>query len=177
MDSLAALHHELGIPDNYARSRGWPLQREAAETELISIGQDVFGRDQRMTHDAAQAWHAMRAAAHADDVILQPVSAYRSVQYQIDLIRRKLDAGRNIDAILKINAVPGYSEHHTGRAVDITTPDTEPLEDVFETTPAFQWLQHNAAHHNFHLSYPRNNHFNMAYEPWHWAWQEKLRQA
>ena len=41
-------------------------------------------------------------------------------------------------------AAPGYSEHHTGRAVDLTTPACDPLAEEFENTQAFDWLHLNA---------------------------------
>lgn len=169
---MAALHNELGIPAGYAADRGWPSQPEATAAALVSIGEDVFGREQHMIGPAADAWIALRTAAQADSVTLRPVSAFRGIDYQAEVIRRKLAAGRDINAILEVNAVPGYSEHHTGRALDITTPDTRALEEAFETTPAFEWLSKHASRYGFFLSYPRDNALGMAYEPWHWAWFE-----
>lgn len=171
VEALAALHRDLGIPADYAGIRGWPLQPEADAAALVSIGEDVFGRDQRLIAPAADAWRELRAAAAADDVILQPVSAFRGVAYQVEVIRRKLAAGRAIDEILQVNAVPGYSEHHTGQALDITTPGSEPLSESFETTDAFAWLDRYAQRFRFRLSYPRDNALGIAYEPWHWAWR------
>ncbi|HET6725987.1 MAG TPA: M15 family metallopeptidase [Gammaproteobacteria bacterium] len=170
MDTISALHRELGIPADYAVSRGWPPQPEADEAELVSIGEDVFGREQRLLRPAAEAWHALCAAAEADGITVQPVSAFRGAAYQAEVIRRKLAAGRSIDEILQVNAVPGYSEHHTGRALDVTTPGVEPLDEAFETSAAFDWLGANAARFDFRLSYPRGNALGMAYEPWHWIW-------
>ncbi len=72
--------------------------------------------------------------------------------------------------ILSVSAAPGYSEHHTGRAVDLTTPGTRPLEEDFEATPAFEWLTGTAEDFGFRMSYPRNNRHGIAYEPWHWMW-------
>jgi D-alanyl-D-alanine carboxypeptidase len=167
---LAELHHELGIPPDFAAMRGWPLQPEPEPAELASIGTDIFGREQRLIRPAADAWAALRDAAAAETIVLQPVSAFRDVAYQADVIRRKRASGRALEEILRVNAVPGYSEHHTGRALDITTPGVEALDEAFETSEAFAWLVRNAERHGFHLSYPRDNPLRMAYEPWHWAW-------
>jgi D-alanyl-D-alanine carboxypeptidase len=68
-----------------------------------------------------------------------------------------------------VNAIPGFSEHHTGRALDLHAGDGKPLETTFENHPAFAWLCDNAAEFNFHLSYPRNNPSGIDYEPWHWC--------
>ena len=75
-----------------------------------------------------------------------------------------------IEDILKVSAAPGYSEHHSGRALDITTPGYDVLEEVFEASPAFRWLEKNASHYRFRLSYPRDNPHGVVYEPWHWYW-------
>ena len=167
---IAVLHRELGIPADYAQLRGLPLHAEADAAELVSIGEDIYGREQRLIRPAADAWHALRAAAEADGLALQPVSAFRTVEYQAGIIRRKLAASQPIDAILKVSAAPGYSEHHTGRALDVATAGADPLEETFAKTPAFAWLQQHAVAHDFRLSYPRDNPYGIAYEPWHWAW-------
>jgi D-alanyl-D-alanine carboxypeptidase len=92
------------------------------------------------------------------------------VARQAEIIQRKINAGQAMHEILKVSAAPGYSEHHTGRAVDITTADCEPLSESFEATEAFQWLQENAHQYSFKLSYPKDNSLGIAYEPWHWAY-------
>jgi D-alanyl-D-alanine carboxypeptidase len=85
------------------------------------------------------------------------------------LILGKLAKGRSIDEVLTVNAPPGCSEHHSGRAVDVGCAGTAPLEESFETTPAFAWLQRHAAAFGFSLSYPRGNRHGYLYEPWHWC--------
>jgi D-alanyl-D-alanine carboxypeptidase len=72
--------------------------------------------------------------------------------------------------ILQVNAAPGFSEHHSGRAIDIGAPGEPAAEPSFERTPAFNWLMQFAPAHGFRLSYPRNNPHGIAYEPWHWYW-------
>ena len=70
---------------------------------------------------------------------------------------------------MTVSAAPGYSEHHTGRAVDIATPGSRPLTEEFEDSAAFHWLNENAADFGFSMSYPRDNRYGFIYEPWHWA--------
>ena len=118
----------------------------------------------------AAAWQRMQHAAASDGIELQVVSAWRSVDYQCGIVERKLARGQRIDQILAVSAAPGYSEHHSGRALDLTTPGFEPLEEEFENSLAFAWLCRNAAHFRFALSYPRDNPHGIAYEPWHWCW-------
>ncbi len=168
--AIAGLHAGFGIPGDYAEKRQLALCEEAEE--LVSIGADSLGREQRMAPKAAQAWQRMQDAASGQGVQIMVVSAFRSVEYQCALIQRKLDRGMKIAEILKINAAPGYSEHHTGRAIDVTSPDSQPLEVAFETTPAYAWLTKHAGEYGFSLSYPRDNPHGINYEPWHWSYQE-----
>ena len=137
---------------------------------LYSIGPDIYQRDQRLLPGAAAAWRAMRESAAREGVELQVVSAYRSVAYQEEIIRRKLENGQEIGNILQISAAPGYSEHHTGRALDLTTPGYPVLEEEFEKSDAFRWLTDHAGKSGFRMSFPRGNPHEVAYEPWHWAW-------
>ncbi|GAB3246817.1 M15 family metallopeptidase [Chitinimonas naiadis] len=166
---LTDLHAELGIPPDYALARSLPFCPEA--TLLVPLGLDCLGRDQFADIAAAAAWRAMRTAAAIDGIELQLVSAFRSIAYQANLIRKKLGNGQLIADILTVSAAPGYSEHHTGRALDLSTPGFAVLEEDFETSPAFAWLQGHASQYGFILSYPRGNPHGIAFEPWHWCHQ------
>ena len=158
----------LGIPRDYGRSRGLRLVHEPRE--LVCIGPDILDRTQWLTPRAARAFSHMRNAAAADTIPLQVVSAFRSAEYQLGIIKRKLERGQSIAQILQVSAAPGYSEHHSGRVVDLTTPGYAPLEEAFEQSTAFAWLREHASRFGFTLSYPRDNPHGIAYEPWHWCW-------
>jgi D-alanyl-D-alanine carboxypeptidase len=156
----------LGIDLAAIAARGLPFHSEA--DNLVSIGLDIENREQWMTPEAAAAWRTMQNAAAADGVTLVVVSAFRSVAQQTSIIERKIARGLTFDAILVASAPPGFSEHHTGRAIDIGTPGSAALEEEFADTTAFQWLMVNAARFGFSLSYPRNNRYGFLFEPWHW---------
>jgi len=161
------LHSELGIPADYGAGGRPPFFQDA--TELVDVGPNLTGRMQRLTPDAAARWQKMVDVAAREGVRLMIVSGFRSFDYQAELIRSKLSNGQSIEQILKVNAAPGFSQHHTGRAVDIATPGSRPLTDEFEGTEAFGWLTENAADFGFSMSYPQNNPYGFIYEPWHWS--------
>jgi len=165
---IAALLLELGIPQDYGSQHLLEPCEECAQ--LQSIGKDMFERDQSMAPQAARAWFDMQSAATSEGLELQAVSAFRTVDYQAGIIRRKLHAGQTMAQILEVSAAPGYSEHHSGNALDISTPGYEPLEQDFENSPAFAWLTKSAGDYGFRLSYPRDNPHGVCYEPWHWCW-------
>lgn len=113
----------------------------------------------------------MQAVAAREDLTLLPLSAFRSVARQTAIIRRKLAAGQAIEDILRVNSAPGCSEHHTGRALDLGSPQLMRLTAAFALTREFRWLKRHATQFGFHLSYPRGNRQGIAYEPWHWFWR------
>jgi len=104
---------------------------------------------QQLAPDTARDWRRMKSAAFTDGVEILLVSGFRSVRHQTDLIRRKLSKGVEIARILEVNAAPGFSEHHTGRAVDVATPGTRPLSEDFESSAAFAWLTGHGARFGF----------------------------
>jgi D-alanyl-D-alanine carboxypeptidase len=99
------------------------------------------------------------------------VSAFRGVERQTEIVRHKLARGLTPEEIFAVTAPPGYSEHHSGRAVDVTTDGAQPLEEEFEQTAAFRWLLEHAGEFSFYLSYPKGNSSGFVYEPWHWCYR------
>ncbi len=171
IDSSRRLRRLLAlIPALAATHQASKLQRHDEPRTLHHAGRDRFGRHLWLDQEVTRFWHGMRNAARLDGVALQAVSGYRSWNYQTDIIRRKLQRGLPLEAILKVNALPGFSEHHSGRAIDIAEPTTPPAETAFEATDAFAWLQRFGSDFGFRLSYPRDNALGITYEPWHWYW-------
>ncbi len=163
----STLLSELGIPADYGTQPYLPRYDEAEE--LVEIEDDMFGRSLRLAPGTARDWLTMKQAALDDGVELLIVSGYRSVTYQVELIRNKLSKGLTIDRILQVNAAPGFSQHHTGKALDLATPGCRPLTEEFEDSPAFAWLSANAARFAFSMPYGRDNIHGIVYEPWHWS--------
>lgn len=158
--------HSLGLTDDYGERSGLPL---VAEPNVLSYaGRDRYSRPLWLTATAARAWLGLRSAAREDDISLQAISGYRSHAYQLGIFRRKLARGQTVAEILAVNAAPGYSEHHSGNALDIGTPGEPAAEESFEETPAFSWLTRRAGDFGFAMSYPRDNRHGIVYEPWHW---------
>jgi len=140
----------------------------AADAELAPVTAD--GR-LRMRTAAAKKFKEMQAAAKADGINFAVISAFRDLEVQDQLFfsvkeQRVQDAAKRAE----VSAPPGYSEHHTGYAIDLgdaSAPATH-LETSFADTPAFLWLSQNALKYSFELSFPPDNEQGVSYEPWHW---------
>ena len=148
-----------------------PKQLEAPPHTLTILGETKDGRVLEATSDTVQHWTDMQRAAQQDGIQLEVLSAFRSIDYQRQLIARKLDRGDPPNQILQVVALPGYSEHHTGCALDIVTTDYPELTECFELSDGFAWLSDSAHQFGFSLSYPRDNPWGFIYEPWHWCFK------
>ncbi len=114
--------------------RGQPF-----DLELAPIGQGFY-----LSKPAAQAFNQMAADALAQGVSFTIDSAFRTMDEQTDLKTR-------LGAVEPV-AVPGWSNHQSGTAVDIDSANG--------TNAAFQWLTANASTYGFSRTVPA--------EPWHW---------
>ena len=161
----------LGIALDYGIARDLPVISEPRR--LLSAGVDRFDRTIWLAQDARVAWLSMQTAAIKAGVCFEIVSAFRSQHYQADLVRRKLKRGEPIHEILKVSAAPGFSEHHSGCAIDLAEPGMPPLVEAFALSAAFLWLQENAHRFGFIMSFPPENRHGVMYEPWHWCYQPR----
>ncbi len=170
---IKVYHRQLKhINRRFMNIDGYHFPMFSESCRLKYSGKDMFDRPAYLHPAARKAWKKMRNAARADNIDLQIVSAYRSIEYQKQLIQKKIDKGINIKDIIKVSALPGFSEHHTGCAIDIGSHGASVLEESFEKSMAFIWLMGNADTFGFYLTYPRNNKTGITYEPWHWCYQK-----
>ena len=169
-DDIRSLLATLQISLDVIASRSLVLHPQA--TDLVVAEIDESGKEYLLAPAAAEAWRAMQAAAMKDGVVIRIASAFRTIDRQAEIVRSKLQSGMSLESILCASAPPGYSEHHSGRAVDLTTDGERALEQEFEQTAAFVWLSGNASRFGYFLSFPRNNRFGYVYEPWHWCFND-----
>ena len=90
------------------------------------------------------------------------VSGYRSYEKQVDNFGKKAKH-RGIDATQKANTIPGFSQHHTGKAFDIFSVDTSWWNS---NTDVKKWVANNAKKYGFEVTYKTPGQLRIA-EPWH----------
>ena len=125
MIDVTELQKRLGISQDMVEGCRLPFCADAEQ--LVDAGEDMFGRRVEMTPATFKAWQNLCSVAAADGITLKLVSGFRSAEYQCQVIQKKLEDGRSLQDILSVNAPPGYSEHHTGCALDLHSGDAEPL--------------------------------------------------
>ena len=133
---------------------------------------------QYLPHATAQAYHQMMAAMQRDlGKRLLVESGYRSPAHQLYLFLFYLPKhGYSIRETNRFVALPGCSEHGSParQAIDFINEagiNGEDHPEQFEALPEYAWLQQHAREYNFFLSYPRDNHVNTSFEPWHWHYE------
>lgn len=132
---------------------------EASAADLVTIN------GYKVNRMAVDNLRRMIADARSQGVSLTIGSAFRSVEYQRGIVQRKKAAGQSLSKIYYVSSHPGFSEHHTGLAIDFT-----PINHGFAKTAGYRWLQNNANNYGFVQtftpSYSRAT--GISEESWHW---------
>jgi len=167
--TLEHLHDEIAKGTD--RLFGHRRHVEAPRSKLVSI--QGYDRTELLRPGAAQAFLRMRSSARRDGINLHLVSGFRSIADQ-EALYFGIKASRMQSARerARVSAPPGYSEHHTGFALDICDDEARGgLDESFAERKAFEWLRENARAFNFELSFPLHNSDGVAFEPWHWRFE------
>jgi len=154
------------------------IKSEIAQKDLGKLSNGYLV-DQRIVSAYEKLADAAKAAGHP----LAMVSAYRSVAYQEEIFNANVNTlmsqGHTKEEAIRITKLtftePGYSEHHTGLAVDVVDQDWyqnhtgELLNEGFGDTEGGKWLQAHAREYGFIIRYPKGKHAitQIDYEPWH----------
>ncbi|MEE1043605.1 MAG: D-alanyl-D-alanine carboxypeptidase family protein [Clostridia bacterium] len=124
------------------------------------------GKQYLLSAVAYEKYVQMADDAKKDGLTMKVVSAYRTEDYQKNLYNNKVRTTGKVNAD-NYSARPGFSEHQTGLAVDISS-----TKGVFEYTPEFKWLQKHAHEYGYILRYPKGKEWitGYSYEPWHYRY-------
>lgn len=139
--------------------------------DLVKVA-DFYGREEFLLKIAADAFVLMKSEARVDNIDLTLISGFRSIAQQEKLFLNQVSRKGSKESAARSSAPPGYSEHHTGYALDIGQgDDTDTFASYkFESTKAFSWLASNAHKYGFEMSFPKDNAQGIIYEPWHWRY-------
>lgn len=139
---------------------------------------------QEIDSRAAGAYQKMCDAAKKAGITLYLRSGYRSMETQeknynnsvADYIAKGKTTAEAVTLTKQYYTEPGHSEHHTGLACDIITPQYHQqvyeLDERFMKTDAYQWLVANSADYGFVLRYPQDKVAitKINFEPWHYRY-------
>jgi LAS superfamily LD-carboxypeptidase LdcB len=174
--STEAIAPPAPAPPGLAAMRGLPAYPEAKRAALAVAGKfvadDKTERPVRMCKDAALAFQRLRAAAASEGVRILPISGFRGVVHQQLLFERAVARYQSQEEAARWVAPPGYSEHHTGLALDLGDEDARGtlMAKSFAATGAYRWLKRRAAEFGWEESFPAGNPGGFHPEPWHWRY-------
>ena len=91
-------------------------------------------------------------------------SGYRNYDTQVDNFGKKVkNEGRSIENVQASNCLPGFTQHHTGRAFDIFSVDTSWWD---KNSKVKKWVADNCGNYGFEVTYTKLNKLRIP-EPWH----------
>ena len=126
-------------------------------------------KDMYLNEECMINFLAMARSIEKENMNIRAMSTYRTYDYQDNLYNNYVsrDGVKNADTY---SARPGFSEHHTGLAIDIDNTKTSYTN--FSKTNEFKWMQDNAYKYGFILRYPKDKEdiTGYMYEPWHYRY-------
>ena len=135
---------------------------------------NVWSEDIKIEKETYKQYISLEKALKEDGINIKLDSAYRSVQSQQELWDEWVNTPeKGLAYAKKFMAAPGYSEHHTGLAIDICLEkDGELVYDndkMFADIETFLKIHAKLADYGFILRYLKGKEdtTGYTYEPWH----------
>ena len=159
-DYLTFVSHGYKLPDDWEE-----------KTEMVTV---MNGQEYEVTVEkrAYDAYLKLKAELEKEGVFVDIDTGYRSVAEQVELMVRYRER-YGTEYAKNTVAVPGYSEHHTGLAIDLyLIVDGENViynEDLVKHTDIWAKIHEKLAKYGFILHYAEGKEdiTKFSYEPWH----------
>jgi len=129
-----------------ATAKGYKIRSAPVAMVLRDVGSGYLLQER-----ASDPWLALQSAAAKDGISLSLTAAFRSADEQRDIFLQRLklagivvsevSSGKydsQINRVLAMTALPGYSRHHTGYTIDVACPSQPAV--IFEKSICFKWL-------------------------------------
>lgn len=155
------------------------ITSEVAEDQLTTLSDNSHQLDSRV----ADAYEQFSNAATEAGYPLVVISSFRSVATQEQVFNANVQtleaqgysAEEANTETKKTITEPGFSEHHTGLAIDVVDQSwynnysTTVLDSAYGEQPGAQWIAENAPKYGFIIRYPEGEEAvtGITYEPWH----------
>jgi zinc D-Ala-D-Ala carboxypeptidase len=165
---LALVNKTFSLPSDY-------VPANLVRPDVPFAFGDLLLEKSYLREDAGRALEEMFQAASHEGLELYAVSGYRSYERQEAIFHAEVERVGEEQAAMSV-AFPGMSEHQTGLAIDISSPNVNYiLTEQFGETPEGLWLAEHAYEFGFILRYPKGKESitGYKYEPWHFRYVGK----
>lgn len=157
------------------------ITRNFKTAKLVEV-EDGYKMDYRAAPHCKEMLEALRRDIKGTSIVVY--STIRTFSYQEGLFQRRMNKYINkgysktdaYNAAATSVAIPGTSEHQLGFAIDVYLNSLYnkygELNEHFEETEEYRWLQEHACEYGFILSYPKDKikDTGIIYEPWHYRY-------
>ena len=165
-DYLVLVNKYSQLPDDWEKNVELVTTKNAWDEE-IKVEKEAFEQFKKLKEEVDKDLEEFNTTIELD-------STYRSVNGQQELWDTwSKDPEKGIDYVRKFVAVPGYSEHHTGLAIDICLKKDGKLiydnDEMIAEREIFSKVHAKLSKYGFILRYleGRDEITGYAYEPWH----------
>lgn len=162
IDYLVLVNKKNKLPDDW---------EEKVELETVK---NIWDEDIKVEKEALSQFKKLRSALLKEGVDIELESVYRSVKEQQELWDEwSKDPEKGIEYVKKYVAVPGYSEHHTGLAIDVCIKKDGKIindnDEMIAEREIFAKVHAKLADYGFILRYleGKDDITGYSYEPWH----------
>ena len=176
-DYLVLVNKENKLPDDWESVVELVDVQNALPDDLeLNENNDYLATDVfKVEKKTLLAFCALQEDMEKEGVYILLDSTYRSVARQEELWA-EFEKEYGIDYVKQYVAVPGYSEHHTGLAVDVCVMKDGKIindnDEMIAERDLFAKIHAKLADHGFILRYPEDKEdiTGYAYEPWHFRY-------
>ena len=151
-------------------NKQYAISSDFYPTDMVAVdGSLSTNQNLYFKREAYDAYLKMLRDANSQGISFLICSTYRSYSTQESIYFNYVSA-YGTEYTNTISAYPGRSEHHTGWAVDITSPSMGyDLREDFINYPEGIWINNHCSEYGFIIRYPKDKtHITgYSYEPWH----------
>lgn len=160
MNYLILVNKKNGLNEKYIPDNLVEVKLKTGGNKKIYLEKKTYKQIKKLLYDMNKLFDS--------EIVID--SGYRPYLYQENLMKDLLKE-KGEDAYKSL-ALPGFSEHQTGLAVDIGFYKDNLYDDKFnidDYKKEFKWLQNNAYKYGFIIRYPKDKEAitGYIYEPWH----------
>lgn len=144
------------------------ISKDFKVLDLVQISKDCsVDEENYLSKDAASAFEKMCLSARNEGYYIYANSTYRDYQMQTDTYNKyyELYGQSYVDRYV---TKPGFSEHHTGLALDIKSGSS----NIFKNSKEYDWMKNNCHKYGFIHRYQESkvDITGIASEPWHYRY-------
>ena len=167
---LVLVNKQNKLPDNYEE-----------KVNLVDAT-NAFDETIQVEKQALKKFNELKADLEKENIYIELDSVYRSVKRQQE-IWDDFTVKYGEEYVKKYVAVPGYSEHHTGLAIDVCLKKDDKLiydnDEMIAEKEVFAKVHSKLADYGFILRFPegKDDITGYAYEPWHFRYVDDVKIA